>query len=143
MILEKGIRMKTAIALTLTLALAAISGCRTSSPRGGVMAKEQGFKVRVPRFTVDVKQGDVETVKISLSRGDYFKQDVWLQTFAPQGLSIDPNDVMIRASDKPEVDLQLMADTDAAIGKYHIKVKGSPTTGQPTSAEFTVKVKAQ
>jgi uncharacterized membrane protein len=143
MTFRKGRRMKTAMALSLTLALATVCGCRVSSPRGGIMAKEQGFKIQVPRFTVDIKQGDVETVKVSLKRGDYFKQDVWLQAVAPEGLSVDPNDVVVKASDRPEAELEVMAASDAALGKYRISIKGAPTTGQSISAEFTVEVKAR
>jgi len=32
---------------------------------------------------------------------------------------------------------------DAAIGDYRVSVKGTPTTGEPTSTEFLVKVIAQ
>ncbi len=133
--------MKTAITLAMTLALATVCGCRSSSPRGGVMDKDHGFKIKVRRFTMGIKQGDTETVEVSLKRGDYFKQDVRLQIDVPEGLAIEPNDVLVRASDSPDVELQITAAADAALGKYRIAIKASPVTGQPTSDELTVEVK--
>ena len=133
--------MKTAMALAMTLVMATVCGCRSSSPRGGALEKQQGFKIQVRRFTLGIKQGDTETVRVSLRRGDYFKQDVRLQLNVPQGLTIEPNDVLIKASDAPDVELQVAAAMDAALGKYRIAIKGTPATGQPTSDEFTVEVK--
>ena len=133
--------MKTAMALAMTLALAALCSCRSSSPRGGVMDKEHGFKIQVRRFTLGIKQGDTETARVSLKRGDYFKQDVRLQINVPQGLMIEPNDVLVKASDGPDLELQVTAAKDAALGKYRIAIKGTPATGEQTSDEFTVEVK--
>ncbi len=71
--------MKNAITIVLTLALIAVSGCQSSSPRGGGMTKDVGFKIAVPTFNTEIKQGQTQSVTVSLERGDYFKQDVKLQ----------------------------------------------------------------
>lgn len=107
------------------------------------MEKEQGFTIRVRRFTLDIKQGDVKTVKVSLTRGDYFKQDVRLQFLVSEGLTVDPDNVLVKASDRPDVEVKLTAATDAALGKYRLAIKGSPETGESTSAELTINVKAR
>ncbi len=138
----KGKWMKAIMALALTLALASICGCRSSSPKGGVTEKEQGFATQVRR-TMGIKQGDVEIVKVSLKRGDYFKQDVRLQVGVPEGLAVDPNDVLVKASDKPDVELRVTADTDAALVKYRVSIRATPVTGNPTSDELIVEVKAR
>jgi uncharacterized membrane protein len=136
-------RMKTVMALAMMLALATVCGCRSSSPKGGVTTKEQGFAIKVRRFTMGIKQGDVETAKVSLKRSDYFKQDVRLQISVPEGLTVEPNDVLVKASDEPDVELRITAATNAALGKYRIAIRGTPASGQPTSDELTVEVKAR
>ena len=132
--------MKTAITIVLALALAAMYGCQSSSPRGGGMTKDVGFKIAVPTFSTKIKQGQTQNITISLERGDYFKQDVKLQIEASTGISVDPTSVIIKASDKPDVQLRITAPKEAALGKYIVYVKGTPETGEPTSTVFDVRV---
>ena len=133
--------MKTAITIVLMLALAAMYGCQSSSsPRGGGMTKDVGFKIAVPTFSTEIKQGQTQNVTVSLERGDYFKQDVKLQIEASKGISVDPTSVIIKASDKPDVQLRIEVAKGAALGKYLVYVKGTPETGEPTSTVFDVKV---
>ena len=132
--------MKTAITIVMTLILATVYGCQSSSPRGGSAFKDEGFKVAVPTFTTEIKQGQTKNVPISLERGKYFKQDVKLQIEASRGISVDPTKVMVKASDKPDVQIRISADKDAAIGEYSVSVKGTPETGEPSSTQFNVKV---
>ena len=135
--------MRTAITIVLMLALAAMYGCQsTSSPRGGGMTKDVGFKIAVPTFDTDVKQGEVRAVTVSLERGDYFKQEVKLQIQASKGISVEPTEVLVKASDSPDVQLRIATTKDTALGAYHVSVKGTPKTGEPTSTAFTVKVLA-
>jgi len=134
--------MKTAITIMMTLALAAISGCQSSSPRGGGMTKDVGFKIAVPTLGTDVKQGEVRAVTVSLQRGESFKQDVKLQIQASKGISVEPTDVLVKASESPDVQVRIAATKDTALGAYIVSVKGTPKTGEPTSTAFTVKVVA-
>jgi uncharacterized membrane protein len=135
--------MRTVTALAMMLVLASFCGCRSTSPKGGVTTKEQGFTIKVRRFTLGIKQGDVETAKVSIRRSDYFKKDVHLEIDVPEGLTIEPNDVLVKASDRPDVELRITAHTDAALGKYRVAIKGTPASGQPTSEELLVEVKAR
>jgi uncharacterized membrane protein len=132
--------MKTAITIVMTLVLAVVSGCESSSSLGGGMSKDVGFRIAVPTFSTEVKQGEVQIVTVSLERGEYFKQDVKLQIKASTGISVDPTSVIIEASDKPDVQLRIAVAKDAAIGEYRVSVKGTPKTGASTSTEFNVKV---
>jgi uncharacterized membrane protein len=134
--------MKNAITIVLMLALAAVYGCQSSSPRGGGMTKDVGFNIAVPTFSTAVKQGEVQSVTVSLERGDYFKQDVKLQIKTSTGISVEPTSVIIKASDKPDVQLRIAAAQNAAIGEYRVSVRGIPKTGESTSTEFNVKVVA-
>jgi uncharacterized membrane protein len=124
------------------LALAAMYGCQSSSPRGGSVLKGEGFKIAVPTFTTEIKQGETKNVTVSLERGEYFKKDVKLQIEASNGISVDPTKVIIKASDTPDVQLQISAAKDAAIGEYRVSVMGIPKTGESTSTEFNVTVVA-
>ncbi|MDI6451595.1 hypothetical protein [Anaerobaca lacustris] len=134
--------MRTAITIMMTFALAAISGCQTSSPRGGGMTKDAGFKIVVPTRDTTVQQGDVRAVTVSLQRGAYFKQDVRMQIKASDGINVGPTDILVKASESPEIQVQIATTTNTALGSYIVSVTGTPKTGEPTSTAFTVKVVA-
>lgn len=130
-----------AITIVLTLVLAAVS-LATDSPKGGSVAKGEGFYISVPTFDTKVKQGETQAVAISLERGDSFKQDVTLEIKLSkgEGITFDPAKVIVKASDKPEVQIKITVPKDAALGEYKVSVKGTPATGEATSVEFNVKV---
>ena len=107
------------------------------------MFKKERFSITVPTFDTSVKQGEVQTVTISLQRAADFNEDVTLQVKASKGIRVEPASATVKASDKPDVQLQVDAATDAAIGEYHVYVKGTPVTGEATSVEFTVKIVAR
>lgn len=108
--------------------------------RGGGAAKDTGFKIDVPNWSVDVQQGEVKTVNITLTRGEYFKRDVKLTVHQPDGLHVEPGNVTVRAGDPNTVVLQIKVPQDAAVGTYFVRLTGEPETGAPASARFTVKV---
>ena len=134
--------MKTVIMFVTTLALAVVSGCQSAGPRGGGVSSDEGFEIAVPTFETAVKQGELQTVAVSIQRGESFKRDVRLEIKASKGIGVTPSNIMVKASDKPDVQLRLTATKDAALGEYRVYVTGTPDTGQPTSAEFKVKVVA-
>lgn len=132
--------MKTAIAFLALLGLTVVVGCQSAGPRGGGVSNDEGFRIAVPTLQTGVKQGELQTVSLSIQRGEHFKRDVKLEIKAAKGLSVTPTSMTVKASDKPDVQLRITAAKDAAIGEYRIYVTGTPDTGQPTSAEFGVKV---
>ena len=132
--------MKKVIMIAVTLALVTVLGCYSSSEKGGSVLKDEGFKIAAPTFGTEIKQGETQSVTISLERGAYFKQDVKLGIEAAKGISVDPAKVIVKASDNPDVQLRITAPKNAALGVYRVSVKGMPKTGSPTSTEFNVKV---
>jgi len=134
--------MKTMIGILLAMAVAAASGvgCVSSqdSPQGGVTPKDQEFSISVPTSDT-LKQGVGKEFTVSLNRGADFKQDVMLNVKS-EGISVIPDNVMVRASDKPDVKFQLVVAKFAALGDYRVSVKGTPETGDSTSMEFIVTV---
>jgi len=134
--------MKTASAFVTTLALVVVFGCQSAGPRGGGVSRDEGFKIAVPTFESVVKQGELQTVAVSSPRAEFFKRDVKLQIKGSKGIGVAPTNIMVKAGDKPDVQLTVTASKDAALGEYRVYVTGTPDTGQPTSAEFKVKVVA-
>jgi len=136
--------MRTAVVVVMMLALAAVCGClfSSTSARGGGVAQGEGFKIVVSTFDTKVKQGEAQSVAISLQRGEYFKRDVRLEIKPSKGLDVEPTSVLVRASDKPDVQLRVAAAKDAALGEYKVYLTGTPDTGKPTTIDFTVKVVA-
>jgi uncharacterized membrane protein len=104
------------------------------------MSGGEGFKIATPTFETKIKQGETESVTVSLHRGDYFKRDVTLEIKSSKGLGVEPTKVVVKANEKPDVHLRVTAAKDAALGEYKIYLKGTPETGEPTSTEFSVKV---
>ncbi len=136
--------MKTTTLLMLTSALVVWVGCQSSSsPRGGSVLKGQGFTIDAPTyFATKIKQGETQSVPISLKRGSQFKQDVKMQIETSAGLSVEPTSATIRASDSPDLQLRIAAAPNAALGDYRVTVRATPQTGEPTLAILTVRVVA-
>ena len=132
--------MKTAFAIVMSLSLVAVVGC--TSPRGGGMSSDEGFKITKPIFETKVKQGETQSVSISVNRGDQFKREVTLEIKASDGIKVEPSQITIKANEKPDVSFRVTAAKDAAIGEYKVFVKGTPESGEATSMEITVKVVA-
>jgi len=117
---------------------------KSDSPLGGSTLKGEGFKISVPTFDTKVKQGEIQNITISLERGESFKQDVTLEIKLPngKGLTFDPAKVIIKAGDKPNMQLTITAPKDAALGDYIVSVTGKPAIGESASVVFNVKVVA-
>ncbi|MCE5340033.1 MAG: hypothetical protein LLF92_02745 [Planctomycetaceae bacterium] len=117
---------------------------QSDSDKGGNVAKGEGFKIAAPTFDTKIKQGETQSVVISLERGESFKQDVKLEIKLAngKGLTFKPAEVLVKVSDKSDVQIMITAPESASIGEYIVSVTGTPTTGEPTSTEFNVKVMA-
>lgn len=132
--------MKKAMVAGL-IAMVALVGCNKSEPGGG--AGNDTFKVVVPAMSTDVKQGELQTVKVSIERGAGFKQAVKLEFKAATGISVDPAGTTVQPGDKGDVQLEIKAAKDAPLGESKILVKGTPDKGEPAEQEFKVTVSAK
>lgn len=130
--------MKTAFTVAMCLAMAAVFGC--NSPQGGGMSKDEGFKISGPMLTTEVKQGDRQTVTVSLKRDNFFKQDVTLRATATSGIKVEPASILVKANESPDVTFQIKAPKDAALGEYLVHVIATPEKGAPTAQDYMVKV---
>src|SRR4051794_30219282 len=107
---------------TVIIGLAALAGCNSSPPGGnttrssathaaggtttttttetGTGNKHETFTISAPTLATHLKQGETETVKVSVKRGSAFHEDVTLKFEAPKGLKVDPETLTVKASDK-------------------------------------------
>ena len=125
----------------LFIAAAALTGCTKSSEEGG-RAGNDTFKLGVPAMATAIKQGDLQTVRLTLERGAGFRQKVKLEVKAPTGIQVEPSSATVEPSDKGDVQLKITVAKDAPIGEHKIQLKGTPEKGEPTETEFTITVSA-
>jgi uncharacterized membrane protein len=124
------------------IAALALTGCKTKSEQGGGAGNDT-FKIVVPAMATDVKQGELQTVRVVIERGEGFKQQVKLEVKAPAGIQVEPKDAKVQPSDKGDVQIKITAAKDAAIGEHKILVRGTPDKGEPTETEFNITVSAK
>ena len=117
---------------------------QSNSDKGGGTLKGEGFKIAVPTFDTKIKQGETQSVIIALERGDSFKQDVTLEVKLAKGkgITFEPTKVLVKVSDKSDVQIMITAPENASIGEYSVSVTGTPTVGEATTTEFKVNVVA-
>ena len=121
------------------IAAAALTGCTKSSEEGG-RAGNDTFRIVVPAMATGVKQGEVQTVKVVVERGNEFKQRVKLQMKAPADVQIEPKEATVEPGDKGDVQLKITVAKDAPIGEHKILVKGTPDKGELAETEFKITV---
>ena len=137
--------------------LAALLGCNNAGTPGGsgVSKKEkdgtldkthltQGestFNLKTPMTSTTVKQGEKTNVKIGISRGKNFGEDVALSfSEPPKGVTITPAKATLAAGDK-EATVSVEATKEAALGDFTITVTGKPTKGPDAVNTFKITVK--
>ena len=128
-------------ALVALVAVAVFTGCKKSEPGGG--AGNDTFKVVVPAMGRSIKQGELQTVKVSIERGDGFKRPVKLEFKSATGITVDPDSITVQPGDKGEVQLKITVATDAPLGDSKVLVKGTPGQGEPAETEFKITVSAK
>ena len=132
--------------------VAAATGCNQSPPGGNTPASNSSdaksnltagkdtFSISAPMLAKDIKQGDKETVTLSVKRGSEFKQPVKLSVDVPKGLKAELSKPAVAMGDPDDVMLSIMVDKDAPLGDSTITVKGTPDSGTATSVGVKVKV---
>jgi len=94
----------------------------------------------MPTFSTTLKQGEAKEVSIGIHRGKNFAEDVSVRFMdLPKGLTIEPANPMIPASDK-NAKVMIKAASDAPLGDFTIKVIGHPTRGADAMNELKVTI---
>jgi uncharacterized membrane protein len=115
-------------------------GCN-NSPQGGNPGTSDSFKVSAPVMTTTIKQGEKETVTLTLQRGTDFKKNVEVKADAPKGLNVVMKSSRVNASDPADVSFTVEADKAAPLGDHIIKVTATPESGAATTVDVKVNVK--
>ena len=126
----------------------ALIGCN-SSERGGKVTEDtkgsETFKLKGPATGTTIKQGDKQTVKLTIDRGKNFKQDVALTVDAPpKGLAVTLEPTTVKASDAETATATVTAAADAPVGEHTFTVKATPAKGNAVDigVKVTVEKKA-
>jgi hypothetical protein len=102
---------------------------------------EQTFTLSVPTFSTTLKQGEAKTITIGMHRGKNFAEDVALHfTGLTKGVTVEPANPMIRASDK-DATITVKAADGAPLGDFTVKAIGHPTTGADAMNEFKITIR--
>ena len=127
-----------AAAFCATFALAPIA-CN-KSPEGGSPGTDDSFKLAGGTIPSAIKQGDTESVKVSVERGKNFHKSVRLEAKAPDKIHVSLDRNLVKDGESPDVNLKVHPADEAAAGDYKVTVTGTTDNGSPTNLELTVKV---
>ncbi len=118
-------------------------GAGTNAPQPTMGMAENTFKLNAPATETSIKQGERQTVSVSLSRGKNFTDDVKLDyTEMPKGISVTPSSTTVMSSDK-DAKLSIDVAKDAAIGHHTVTINGTPSKGgDKTSVTLKIEVKS-
>jgi uncharacterized membrane protein len=143
--------MKRLMAIVLASSFLVAAGCNNNSSRssggpgatnkGGVHVTQQenSFKLSPPTLSTSIKQGEKTDVKIGITRGTGFDQDVTLHfSDVPKGVTLSPMSPVLKAGDK-DVTISVEAAKDAALGDHKIKIEGKPAKEGPEATD-TLKI---
>lgn len=137
---KKKLNMKTLIAIFITMitTLIIVSGCRNTSNQGGTAPVEEEFSINVPS-SITIKQGEEERITISLKRDPHFKELVQID-LKGEDIRVTPGSILVKASEKPDVQITISVEQNTALGEYRVNVKATPMNGRTASTSFVVKV---
>jgi len=123
-----------------TAALFALTsvGCN-KSPEGGSPGTKDSFTLSGPK-TATIKQGNKETVTVTLNRGSDFKKKVSLDVKAPDKVKASFDKSSVASGDDKDVKLTIDVDKEAAVGDHDITVTGTPEGGSATNLVIKVSV---
>lgn len=148
--------MKYLSLAAFVLSIAGFVGCNQSEPGGkpnksntptnerlsvpSAPSGKETFTLKAPVLSTKIKQGDRQTVKLTVDRGRDFKNDVSLKADAPKGVTVELDPKTVKASDRETVNASVSVAKDAALGDHTITVTGTPGSGNATSVKFEITV---
>ena len=152
--------MKVLRALLFLVPVCCFLGCNESKPGGpnankpaadktisdkvhdaGMGTGENTFKISLPTFETGLKQGEKKEVKVGISRGKNFDQDVNLDFGKlPTGVTATPAKPTIKKGDK-DAEVTFEAAKDAPLGDHTVTVTATPHEGAATTGEMKIGIK--
>jgi len=124
-----------------TAALFALTsvGCN-KSPEGGSPGTKDSFTLSGPTTSTTIKQGNKETVTVTLNRGSDFKKKVTLDVKAPEKVKATFDKTSVATSDDKDVKLTIDVDKEAAVGDHVVEVTATPESGTATKLPVKISV---
>jgi uncharacterized membrane protein len=103
-------------------------------------AADSKLNLKAPGGVTTIKQGETQTIKISLEPSDKYLADVPLTVKAPKGLTTELTPSTLRAADKGQTTLHVTADKKAPLGEHTIQVSATAEAANVSPAEVKIKV---
>ena len=135
--------MQRLLILSAVLAVFGLVGCNETERGGKQNDKTPGpetFTLKGPTTSTTIKQGDKQTVKLTVNRGSKFKKDVEITPDVPKGLKVEVDPKTVKAADSETANAQISVDKDAAVGDHTIKFTAKPESGNAVTLDVKVKV---
>ena len=100
----------------------------TTAPGWGT-GTDNSFKLTGGTIPNAIKQGDTESVKVTLDRGKNFHQTVKLEAKGPDKVHATLDRTTVKDGESPDVNVKIHPADDAPAGDYKVTVTGTPDTG--------------
>jgi len=110
------------------------------SQEGGSPGTKDSFTVSGPTTSTTIKQGNKETVTLTLNRGSDFKKKVSLDVKAPDKVKVTLDKNSVAASEDKDVKMTIDVDKDAPVGDHMIHVTATPEAGTATKLDVKLTV---
>lgn len=134
--------MKRLLAISAAAVIALVPIACNNSPQGGSPGTDDSFHLSGPGNTIPttIKQGDTQTVKVSVDRDKNFHKTVSLSVKAPDSIKADLDRTTVKDGESPDVNVKVHPTDGAVPGDYTVTVTGTPESGAPTNLDVKVKV---
>jgi uncharacterized membrane protein len=132
-------RLTGILVLTGAVFFVGLAGCNKSDPGGG--KGSESFTIKAPLTSTNIKQGDKQTVKLTIDRGKNFTQTTQLSATTPtKGINAEMSPATVKAGDTNEVNLSISVAEEVAPGDYKVTVTGQPEKGNSATVDVPVTV---
>ncbi len=135
------------LSLAMTM-LVVVAGCNQGTPGGPGTTGEQPsfgqaqntFNLSVPMMSTSLQQGEQVETTVGIKRATNFDEDVTI-SFAdvPQGVRVEPATPEIKRG-RSDAKVKFIAEDDASLGDFIVKITGNPSEGSDALVEFKLKV---
>jgi len=131
--------MKTAsIIVGIAFALAPL-GCHRSA-EGGTAKADDAFTIAAESPPHPIKQGDSESVKVTVNRGKNFHESIRFEAKAPEKIHVSVDRELVKETGSQDVNVRIHPNEEAPPGEYKVVVTANSNGVAPAHVELTVTV---
>jgi uncharacterized membrane protein len=114
--------------------------CNKSEMGGPNPGGDDSFKLTGGTLPTTIKQGDTESIKVTVDRSKGFHHTVKLDVKATDKIKAELDRTSVKDGESPDLYVKVTPAKDAPPGEYKVTVNGVPDTGVANHLELTVKV---